>query len=154
MKEKLLVYGGALGVVGGILLVTFLLFQNVGVVPPEPGTMRVEGQGNSAMAFQQQAAATVEAVKTEEPKLSPQEAGEQAPAFVLDPSLVLSFEGGSSPWRIHFYIYNQQGDLVSEASEAFVPPEEPGQYLICEEVAWGNEKNHVIMEYYFWLTIP
>ena len=43
--------------------------------------------------------------------------------------------------------------VYSDKKAEFESPQEPGQYLVCEETYWGREKENIGMEYYFWIEV-
>ena len=153
MNRKILEYGGAVAVVGVILLITFLLFNNLGKEPPAAGEMLVQNQGVSAKALSNEIYREKDGIKTEKRRLVPQEIGDSAPTFVYDEGLSVDFQGGTDQWKITFTLFDNAGNVLDENADAFHAPESPGRYLVCEEVAWGRKEENIGMEYYFWLVV-
>lgn len=83
-RMKLAVYGGALVMVGGILLVMFLLLGQVGTGSPEVGTVTLKNQGQEYTPLANQIYVTQQGEPQESRRLVPSEVGEEAPSIVFD----------------------------------------------------------------------
>ena len=142
-KTKALVYGGALAMVLAILGMGWLLLTLLESGPPEVGTVTVTSAGKEVTPLGNQIYVTEDGQVTEGRRLVPSEIGDQAPTVELDPSITVGFEGRSQNGSFYFTIYDQAGRVYSET----------GKFLVCEETYWGNEKNNIGMEYYFWIQV-
>lgn len=148
-----MVYGGAVAVVGGILLILYLLLGNIGSGPPEVGSVTVRCGGVSAPPLSNEIYVTADKNKTEKRRLVPEEIWEQAPQFVYRNGLNVSFDKGSAVEGLTFTVYDRENNAILQRADTFSVPEEPGEYLVCEELYWGTAQNNIGMEYYFRLSI-
>lgn len=152
-RMKLAVYGGALVMVGGILLVMFLLLGQVGTGSPEVGTVTLKNQGQEYTPLANQIYVTQQGERQESRRLVPSEVGEEAPSIVFDHSTSILFAGRSDNGDFAFTIYDQEGRVYTETTDSFLCPQEPGTYLVCEECYWGTARENIGMEYYFWIEV-
>ena len=152
-RMKLAVYGGAVLMVGTILLVLYLLLGRVGSGPPEVGAVTLKSDGLTATPLQNQIYTTQDGKREDMRRLVPSEVGEEAPTVVFDHSTTVLFEGDSENGDFAFTIYDEQGRIYKERSDMFQCPQEPGKYLVCEETYWGTAKENIGMEYYFWIEV-
>lgn len=152
-RMKFAVYGGAILVVGTILLVMYLLLGRIGSGPPEVGTVTLKSGGQEFTPLQNQIYTTEDGTRKEMRRLVPSEVGDQAPTVVLDHSTSVLFSGKSDNGDFSFTIYDEDGRIYTEESDSFQYPQEPGKYLVCEDAYWGTAKNNIGMEYYFWIEV-
>ena len=96
---------------------------------------------------------TGKGVRRDKRRLVPGEIGEKAPVVEYDHSITLRFEGKSDNGPFYFVIYDEKEQIYSEKKAEFECPREPGRYLVCEETYWGQEKDNIGMEYYFWIEV-
>lgn len=123
-RMKLAVYGGAVLMVGLILLTMYLLVGRIGSGPPEVGTVTLQSGGVEAAPLENQIYTTS-----------------------------ILFEGRSENGGFSFTIYDGEGRVYTETSSTFQCPQEPGTYLVCEECYWGTSQENIGMEYYFWMEV-
>ena len=152
-RMKLAVYGGALVMVGGILLVMFLLLGQVGTGSPEVGTVTLKNQGQEYTPLANQIYVTQQGERQESRRLVPSEVGEEAPSIVFDHSTSILFAGRSDNGDFAFTIYDQEGRVYTETTDSSLCPQERGTYLVCEECYWGTARENIGMEYYFWIEV-
>lgn len=152
-RVKLAVYGGAVLMVGVILLVMYLLVGRIGSGPPEVGTVTLKSDGQEFTPLQNQIYVTEKGKREEMRRLVPSEVGDSAPQVVFDSSTSILFEGKSDNGDFAFTIYDEDGRLYAEKADSFQCPQEPGDYLVCEEAYWGTAKENIGMEYYFWVEV-
>ena len=82
-RMKLAVYGGAVLMVGGILLVMYLLLGGIGSTP-QVGTVTVRSSSGEVTPLSNQIYTTTRGDRTESRRLVPGEVGDSAPAVVFD----------------------------------------------------------------------
>ncbi len=152
-RMKLAVYGGAILIVGTILLVMYLLIGRIGSGPPEVGTVTLKSGGEEYTPLQNQIYTTEDGERVESRRLVPGEIGDSAPTVVFDDTTSILFEGKSNNEDFSFTIYDQDGRVYTEETYYFQCPQEPGKYLVCEEANWGTEKDNIGVEYYFWIEV-
>ncbi|MGI6254565.1 MAG: hypothetical protein ACOYJZ_02910 [Acutalibacter sp.] len=152
-RMKLAVYGGAVLLVGGILLIMYLLVGRIGSGPPEVGTVAVRSGGEEVAPLENQIYVTEDGKRQEGRRLVPSEVGDSAPTVEFDHSTTILFEGGSDNGDFAFTIYDQEGLVYTETADFFQCPQEPGKYLVCEECYWGSGRQNIGMEYYFWIEV-
>lgn len=152
-RMKLAVYGGAIFIVALILGVTYGLFGHIGSGPPEVGTVTLKSAGVEVTPLENQIYVTQKGEREDSRRLVPAEVGDSAPTVVFDHTTSILFEGSSNNGPFTFTIYDETGRIYTEASETFVCPQEPGKYLVCEETYWGQAKENIGMEYYFWIQV-
>lgn len=152
-RMKFAVYGGALLVVGTILLVMYLLIGRIGSGPPEVGTVTLKSGGEEYTPLQNQIYTTEEGEREESRRLVPGEIGDSAPTVVFDHTTSILFEGRSDNGGFYFTIYDEDGMVYTEKADYFQCPQEPGRYLVCEEAYWGTAKENIGVEYYFWIEV-
>lgn len=152
-RMKFAVYGGALLVVGTILLVMYLLIGRIGSGPPEVGAVTITSQGEEVAPLANQIYTTEKGQRQEGRRLVPAEVGDSAPTVAFDHSTTVHFEGGSNSDGFAFTIYTGEGRVYTDTLESFVCPRVPGKYLVCEECYWGTNRQNIGMEYYFWIEV-
>lgn len=152
-RMKLAVYGGAVLIVGGILLIMYLLVGRIGSGLPEVGTVTVVSDDQEYAPLENQIYVTQDGKRQEGRRLVPGEVGDDAPTVEFDHSTTILFEGGSDNGDFAFTIYDEQGLVYTETADAFQCPQEPGTYLVCEECYWGTGRQNIGMEYYFWIEV-
>ena len=135
-RMKLAVYGGAVLMVGGILLVMYLLLGGIGGTP-QVGTVTVRSSSGEVTPLSNQIYTTTRGDRTESRRLVPGEVGDSAPTVVFD----------------HATSILPQGGFYTETADYFQCPQEPGTYLVCEEFYWGTQRENIGMEYYFWIEV-
>lgn len=152
-RMKLAVYGGAVLIVGGILLIMYLLVGRIGSGPPEVGTVTVVSDDQEYTPLENQIYVTQDGKRQEGRRLVPGEVGDDAPTVEFDHSTTVRFEGGSAEGGVSFTLYDQDGHIYTEKTDGFQCPQEPGTYLVCEECYWGTGRQNIGMEYYFWIEV-
>lgn len=152
-RMKLAVYGGAVLMVGLILLTMYLLVGRIGSGPPEVGTVTLQSGGVENAPLENQIYTTSKGQRTEGRRLVPSEVGDSAPTIVFGHSTSILFEGRSENGGFSFTIYDGEGRVYTETSSTFQCPQEPGTYLVCEECYWGTSQENIGMEYYFWMEV-
>ena len=151
-RMKLAVYGGAVLMVGGILLVMYLLLGGIGSTP-QVGTVTVRSSSGEVTPLSNQIYTTTRGDRTESRRLVPGEVGDSAPAVVFDHATSILPQGGSDNGDFAFTIYDEAGRVYTETADFFQCPQEPGTYLVCEEFYWGTQRENIGMEYYFWIEV-
>lgn len=152
-RMKLAVYGGAVLMVGLILLTMYLLVGRIGSGPPEVGTVTLQSGGVETAPLENQIYTTSKGQRTEGRRLVPSEVGDSAPTIVFGHSTSILFEGRSENGGFSFTIYDGEGRVYTETSSTFQCPQEPSTYLVCEECYWGTSQENIGMEYYFWMEV-
>lgn len=152
-RMKLAVYGGAVLLMAGILLVLYLTLGRIGSGPPEVGAVTLKSQGQELAPLSNQIYTTEKGQRSQGRRLVPGEVGDRAPAVVFDHSTSLLFEGRSDNGGFAVTIYDGAGRVYTETSDGFQCPEEPGRYLVCEECYWGTARENIGVEYYFWIEV-
>ena len=151
-RMKLAVYGGAVLMVGGILLVMYLLLGGIGSTP-QVGTVTVRSSSGEVTPLSNQIYTTTRGDRTESRRLVPGEVGDSAPTIVFGHSTSILFKGRSENGGFSFTIYDGEGRVYTETSSTFQCPQEPGTYLVCEECYWGTSQENIGVEYYFWMEV-
>lgn len=151
-RMKLAVYGGAVLMVGGILLVMYLLLGGIGSTP-QVGTVTVRSSSGEVTLLSNQIYTTIRGDRTESRRLVPGEVGDSAPTVVFDHATSILPQGGSDNGDFAFTIYDEAGRVYTETADFFQCPQEPGTYLVCEEFYWGTQRENIGMEYYFWIEV-
>lgn len=151
MKRKLLEFGGALLMMGGILAIMLLLLGNVGNEPPEVGTAQMKAAGKTITPVCLETYETVGGVKTEKPVETPEAAA--LPEIDYDDSLTASYDGKSLNGPFYFTFFHEDMTVASDKKAFFEKPEEAGVYVVKIETYWGSEKDNIGVEYYFRLNI-
>ena len=151
-RMKLAVYGGAVLMVGGILLVMYLLLGGIGSTP-QVGTVTVRSSSGEVPPLSNQIYTTTRGDRTESRRLVPSEVGDSAPTVVFDHATSILPQGGSDNGDFAFTIYDEAGRVYTETADYFQCPQEPGTYLVCEEFYWGTQRENIGMEYYFWIEV-
>ena len=151
-RMKLAVYGGAVLMVGGILLVMYLLLGGIGSTP-QVGTVTVRSSSGEVTPLSNQIYTTTRGDRTESRRLVPGEVGDSAPTVVFDHATSILPQGGSDNGDFAFTIYDEAGRVYTETADYFQCPQEPGTYLVCEEFYWGTQRENIGMEYYFWIEV-
>ena len=152
-KLKAAVYGGAVAMMLGIFGLLYLLLGWAGSGPPEVGTVTLSSLDVAVQPLQNEIYTTEKGVRRDKRRLVPGEIGEKAPMVENDHSTTLRFEGKSANGPFYFVIYDEKEQIYSEKKAEFECPREPGRYLVCEETYWGQEKDNIGMEYYFWIEV-
>ena len=152
-KTKALVYGGAAAMMLGLLGLMYLLFGWVGSGPPQVGEVTLKSLDVVAQPLQNQIYTTEGGERKDKRRLVPGEVGDSAPTVEYDHSITLLFEGESPNGPFYFVIYDEAGQVYSDKKAQFECPQKPGRYLVCEETYWGQEKNNIGVEYYFWIEV-
>ncbi len=152
-KTKAIVYGGAAAMVLGILGLMYLLLGRMGSGPPEVGTVTLTSMDVTVEPLQNEIYTTENGERREKRRLVPGEIGGSAPVVEYDHTITLLFEGKSANGPFYFVIYDENEQVYSDKKTEFECPQESGRYLVCEETYWGQEKNNIGMEYYFWIEV-
>ncbi len=152
-KMKAAVYGGAAAMVLGILGLMYLLLGWAGSGAPEVGTVTLESLGVAVKPLQNEIYTTEDGERRDKKRLVPGEIGDSAPLVEYDHSITLYFDGKSDNGPFYFVIYDEDEQIYSDKKAEFECPQEPGRYLVCEETYWGQKKDNIGVEYYFWIEV-
>ena len=152
-KTKVIVYGGALLMILLILAIMWFLLGRFGKVEPVVGTVTVKNSQTEITPLQNEIYVTESGEQRDKKRLVPGEIGDTAPTIDFEGGVNVSFDGKSNNGGFFFTIYDENEAVYTEKSESFAVPEEAGKYLVCEEAYWGDAKDNIGVEYYFWIVV-